>query len=276
MEELRPEDLMLDPHTRSGSTETHYDFISFKRDEGIATLTLKHPPANQLHIPMLNEIQDALSSITFQPGTRLLHIRSEINHFSAGLSPEAMREDNLFVSVDLFHRIFRTLLTMNVMTIAEVNGPAYGAGAVIALSSDFIVCGQSAKFGHPEIRYGHFTPSAAFLYSRILTRSRAAYLLLSGDAIDARTAAAWGLVTWVVPDEKLTETAEKLVRRFLSGSGPAYEFTRRALTHAMFPDWESVLHELEDLYLVQLASTDDAKEGILAWLEKRQPIWKHS
>ena len=275
MEELRPEDLAFDPHAEQSSSEHSFEFIQLEQVDGVATLTLKRPPANYLHVPMLNEILEALNSLTFQPGTRILLIRSDTKSFCAGLSPEAMKEDSLFVSVDLFHRIFRTLITMNTLSIVEVNGPAYGTGAAMALAADMIVAGQSARFGHPEIRYGHFTPAAAYLYSRTLTRTRAAYLILSGDAIEAKTAAAWGLVTWVVPDEKLRDTTDKLITRLKNLSGPALEFARRTLAKAMFPDWDEIFHELEDLYLVQLASTEDAREGIRAWLERRKPEWKH-
>ena len=279
MEDVSPEDLAMGLDAESSSAQPSqtesFQHIRLDLAGGIATLTLRRPPTNYMHPAMLEEMLRVLNDLAFNKDCRVLVFRGEGDYFSAGLSPEAMKDDLLFVTVDLFHKVLKQFFLINTVTLAVVQGPAYGAGSVLAGMADFVLAGPKAKFGHPEVKYGHFTPTAALLYGRTMSKPRAAYLLLSGDVIDARTAMAWGLATWAVPEDQLDDYAAKLADRLAGYSASVLEFGRKALMHTLFTDIDTMLQELEDLYLVQLASTEDAREGIQAWLEKRAPEWKH-
>ena len=252
------------------------DWIHKERAPGRVTLTLNRPKANYLNIAMLQQLLDEVSALAFDPQLRVLVVRSATEFFCAGLSPEVMKDETLFQACDLFHRLFRQLLQVNAAVVTVINGHAYGAGAVLACMADLAIAADTARIGHPEIRYGHFTPTAVLLYSRTLPWARAHTLLLSGEPIDAETAQNWGLIQQAVPVQQLDATAGQWVERLMKYSGPALQLTRRAMLRVLFPEHDDTLQELEDLYLVQLASTEDAREGIRAWLERRSPQWKHA
>lgn len=277
MDEVRPEDIdLLMESRKEEQPSAEYQYIRLTIEEGVATIILNSPKTNYLTPNILEELLKALNFLAFNREARVLVFRAEGEYFCAGLSPDAMNEDTLFMTVDLFHKVVRQLLMINMVTIAVVQGPAYGAGSVLAGMADFVVAAEGAKFGHPEVQYSHFTPTAALLYGRTMAKPRAMYLLLSGDVIDARTAMAWGLVTWALNGEQLGAFTDKLIHRMVQYSDAVLEFGRKALLRSIFGDIDTVLQDLEELYLVQLASTEDAREGIRAWLERRTPVWKHA
>ncbi len=270
MHEISPEDIM------EASSEQKHRFLKVEHHEGIVKLVMNRPKVNYLTNDFLNEFLDVLNTLAFQQTNRILVIESALEYFTAGLSPESLKDDSLFISLDLFHRLIRQLFQINMLVISKVKGPAYGAGAGLAFASDFVLASPKARFGHPETRYGHFTPFALALYSRLMPRARAMYLGFSGDAIDAKTAWSWGLVTAVFPDEQYEERCERFIEKFAGYSGVAMEFARKTSFRALFPDLDELIHDIEDLYLVQLGSSLDAREGIQAWLEKRAPQWQHA
>jgi cyclohexa-1,5-dienecarbonyl-CoA hydratase len=127
----------------------------------------------------------------------------------------------------------------------------------------------------PEIKLGVFPPVAAVLLPRIIGERRARELVLMGDLIDAQEAAHLGLVSYVVPSAQLEQKTQEVLARLRDLSAPALESARRAMDTARGCTFEDALSKVEDIYLNELMKTEDAREGITAFMEKRKAVWRN-
>jgi cyclohexa-1,5-dienecarbonyl-CoA hydratase len=173
-----------------------------------------------------------------------------------------------------FHGLFKKLLGCQIPIIALVRGQCLGGGMELALFSNFIFAEPSAKFGQPEIQLAVFPPVAALLLPEIVGQLRADDLVLTGRSIDAATAQAWGLVHEVA--ENGQEALEAfLQKQILPKSASSLRMANRAVRSSWYRDLGERLDEMERLYVNELMETEDANEGIGAFLEKRKPSWKN-
>ena len=176
--------------------------------------------------------------------------------------------------LEAFHDVFRRLRRLECVTLAAVRGAALGGGAELATFCDVVIAGDDATFGQPEIKLGVFPPVAAIHYPRRVGVARALGLLLGGEVVGAAEAQRLGLVDRVVPAAVLEEAVTAQVERFRALSAPVLRLTKRAVVESLGRDFEQALAEVEDLYRYQLMATEDAAEGLRAFMEKRKPIWK--
>lgn len=249
-------------------------FIQFEAAQGIARINLSRPPANVLSIEMMEEITRALESLEYQRDTKLVALTASGKYFSAGFELSEHLGDRAYLMLEGFRRIFETLGKLDKPTLAVVNGAALGAGSVLAAGCDLVLAAASAKFSHPEIKGGVFNTVGAALLPRLIGRKRAFELILSGGALTAAEAERIGLVTRVVPDERLEAETAALIQRFQESSAPVVQLTRRAIQGGLdLPLLDAIAHA-EDVYLNQLMGTEDAEEGLRAILERRRPTWK--
>lgn len=195
--------------------------------------------------------------------------------FSAGVAVEEHVPATVFQMLDSFHAIFRTLLQTAKPTIAVVNGPALGGGCELIAACDIVIASESARFGQPEIKLGVFPPIAAILLPRIIGERRARELILTGDLIDADEALRLGLVNYVVASDKLEEKTQEILAKLREHSSAALGMTRMALDIGGQNGFESALTNVENLYLHELMKTEDAEEGVRAFMEKRKPQWRN-
>jgi cyclohexa-1,5-dienecarbonyl-CoA hydratase len=172
-----------------------------------------------------------------------------------------------------FHRVFHEMGAGHAVTIAAVEGRCLGGGCELAMCCDFILAEESATFGFPEIKLGCFPPIAMVALPRMMPGHAAFDLILTGRTISAREASALGMVTRVVPDGELTQAVEALLEEMKHLSPPVLRLTRRLTRTAGFKDEERELTEIENLYMDELIRTQDAIEGVRAFLEKRAPVW---
>jgi cyclohexa-1,5-dienecarbonyl-CoA hydratase len=133
---------------------------------------------------------------------------------------------------------------------------------------------ERAKFGQPEIQVGVFPPIAALIFPRIIGRKKALELILTGETINAQEALSLGLINKVVPHENLEEELEKFCQKFLSLSGLVMSLTKKAFYAGLVDPVDRGLKAIEKIYLQELMKTQDAEEGLKAFLEKRKAIWK--
>ena len=145
---------------------------------------------------------------------------------------------------------------------------------MLAAGCDIVLACASAKFGHPEIRAGVFNTVAAVLLPRLVGRKAALDLLLGGGSLTAAEAERMGLVSRVVPDEKLDAEVAGTILRFQELSAPVLQLTRKALVETLDLPFGDALRQAEDIYLNQLMATSDAEEGLRAIMAKRKPAWK--
>jgi cyclohexa-1,5-dienecarbonyl-CoA hydratase len=252
-----------------------YRFIRTVEDAAVARITLARPPLNILTIEMMAELNDALRRVSERPGIMVLVLAAEGKAFSAGVAVEDHLGDRVKPMLEAFHQVFRSLHGLDCPTVAAVQGPALGGGAELATFCDLVIASETATLGQPEVKVGVFPPIAALHYPNRVGHSRALRLLLSGEVISAREAERIGLVDRVVPPEGLEDAVAGAVATFTDKSLVVLRLTKRAVREARGRDFESALTALEDLYGNELMRTEDALEGLRAFVEKRAPVWKH-
>ena len=252
-----------------------YQHIRLDVSDRVATLVLDREPLNVLNIEMMEEINDALTGLD-PNAVNLLVFRGEGKAFSAGVDVGEHMGGMAKKMIEVFHGMFRNMAKLNVPTIAAVHGAALGGGCELAVFCDMVVASEKAKFGQPEIQVGVYPPVAALLFPRIMGRKKAMELILSGETIKAEEAKTLGLVNEVVLHDEFEAESGKFIDKFKSMSGIVMKHTREAVLTGLADEEESVLGKIEDHYLNRLMKTDDANEGLQAFLDKRKPQWKES
>lgn len=254
-----------------------FQHIRFSIKDRVGRITMARPPLNILNIAMMREIGECLNECMAARDMVAIVFDAvpESRVFSAGVAVEEHVEETIYQMLESFHNIFRTLEQIAKPTVAVVNGAALGGGCELVAACDFCVATESARFGQPEIKLGVFPPIAAVLLPRIIGERKARELILTGELIDAGEAARLGLVNMVVPPAQLEQKTEELLVRLRELSAPALESARRAIDTGRGRSFEEALTKVEDLYLNELMKTDDAREGVNAFMEKRKPIWRN-
>ena len=254
-----------------------YQNIRFAIDHRAARITFARPPLNILNIAMMGEINDALKECASQNDlvAIVFDAAPETRAFSAGVAVEEHVEETVGEMLDSFHSIFRALERLQRPALAIVDGPALGGGCELVLGCDIVIASERARFGQPEIKLGVFPPIAAILLPRIVGEKRARELILTGDTIDAAEALRLGLVNYVMSSDDLEQKTEQVLGKLRELSAAGLGMTRAALDLGHRSGFESVLKEVETLYLNELMKTEDANEGVRAFMEKRKPEWKN-
>lgn len=250
-------------------------FIRAHYDGGVARVTLARPPLNILTIEMMEELNKALLGFSDQPGIKAFILAAEGKAFSAGVAVEDHLGDRVKPMLGAFHQVFRHLHALDCPTVAAVQGPALGGGAELATFCDLVIASETATLGQPEIKVGVFPPIAALHYPTRVGEARALQLLLSGEIIAAREAERIGLVDRVVPPEELEGAVASALAKLTDKSAVVLRLTKRAVREARGRDFEAALAALEGLYHTELMQTEDAEEGLRAFVGKRPPVWKH-
>jgi len=189
--------------------------------------------------------------------------------FCAGVEVADHLPDRAHAMLETFERTARAFLDAAPIILCAVNGPAIGGGFEIVLLSDVAVCSTRATFSLPEIELAALPPVACALLPRLVGERRALELIVGGKRLDAGTAYEWGLVMEVTQTETLAPRAHLLCERLLALSHDALRACKRATRAA---DLTSAVRT----YREDLLASDDAAEGIVAFLEKRPPVWVHT
>ena len=253
-----------------------YKHIQTELKEGVATLTLNRAPLNVLNIEMMEEINTYLESLSKEKTLKLLVIQAAGKAFSAGVDVGEHLGDLVYKMIEVFHKMFRLMDGLKVPSVSVVNGSALGGGCELAVYCDMVIATEKAKFGQPEIQVGVFPPIAALAFPRVMGRKKALELILSGDIITAQEALTLGMVNKIVPEAALAEEVSKFVEKFKKLSGMVLKLTKEATLAGLNDDMERGLRAIEKIYLDRLMKTNDAIEGLKAFLDKRKPAWKDS
>jgi cyclohexa-1,5-dienecarbonyl-CoA hydratase len=252
------------------------DLIVFQKDKGVARLVLNRSPLNVLNIAMMREINAALETLSDDEAIKVLVFEAAEGSkaFSAGVDIADHTADRVEEMIKVFHSIFRSLDRLEVPTVAVVGGAALGGGCELALFCDMVIASEGASFGQPEIQVGVFPPIAAVALPGIIGPKKALEMVLIGDRIRAAEAARLGLVNKVVPPEELRTAADEFVSKLAGLSGAVLRLTKRAVRLGSSAPFAEGLTAVEELYLGPLMATEDAHEGLAAFLERRAPVWK--
>lgn len=238
-----------------------------------ARITLAAPKANILDKAMMVGIDAALDDLVVQENLKAIVLTGEGAHFSFGASIEEHLPDRIGDTLMHLRNLLLKMAAAPAPMIAAVRGQCLGGGFELALACDLIVAEENAQFALPEIKLGVFPPAGAALLPLRMGSGRAAEMVLTGASWTANQAAAAGLVNKVFPRDLEPHMDAWLESDFLPRSAAALSFAAQASRRSLVRALEIDLPALERIYLNDLMEQPDAVEGVLAFLEKRQPHW---
>ena len=260
----------------------HYETIQFTIDTGIATLTLNRPERlNSFTQAMHREVRDALDRVQADNSVRVLLLTGAGRGFCAGqdlndraVEPGAPGVD-LGESVEKYYApLVTTLRTLPLPVICAVNGVAAGAGANLALACDIVLAARSASFIEAFCKLGLIPDTGGtWALPRLVGPARAMGLALLGDRLPAEKAEQWGLIWRCVADEDLMAEAMAMARHFATAPTKGLAYTKKAMLASSTNTLEQQL-ALEGQMMRELGYSHDYREGVAAFIEKRQPDFK--
>jgi enoyl-CoA hydratase len=251
--------------------------VNYEVRNQVAEIALDHAPVNALTEPMIDELLACFARAAADPLVRAVILRSNVpQRFCAGLNLEVIDRGtsaDLHVLVEkLYVRVCEAQFDLGKPSIAAVNGAARGGGMTLAISCDMIVAGRSATFGYPEIDVG-LIPAIHYAHlPRIAGRYRAFDLLFTGRSFGADEAAALGLVSRVVDDDQVLDQASNLAQVLAAKPPEVLKLGRAAFRRENDTDYRRSVATAVDNFCA-VASTEQAREGVKAFIEKRKPAW---
>ncbi len=250
--------------------------VLYEVGDGIATVTLNRPEKrNPLGDTTLRELRAAMEAAGDDPAVRVVIVTGAGDRaFCAGADLSGIHADATELEKHgargLFVDLFVTIERLGKPVIAAVNGHALAGGFGLALACDLVVAADTATFGTPEINVGLWPMMIMAIIGRNLPRKRAMELYMTGERISAATAHQWGVVNRVVPQAEVVGTARELAARLAGKSSLIMRLGRDAFHDVEGLDLETALRHLQS-QLTLVALSEDSKEGVLAFLEKRAP-----
>ncbi|MEW6455608.1 MAG: enoyl-CoA hydratase/isomerase family protein [Acidobacteriota bacterium] len=252
-----------------------YENIIVEKKDDVFVLTLNRPPLNILNIKMMNEINMALEEVLGWKECKILLIKGEGKAFSAGADVGEHLPEKVNEMLKTFHKMFYLLDLFEGISVSAVNGSALGGGCELALFCDMVLASEKAKFGQPEIKLGVFPPVAVALYPLVFPSRFIMDFILSGEIIDATEAEKKGLINKIISSERFYEEVDEYLKKFKSLSLSSLKITKTVIKKIIKLDFQNNLKFADEDYLTILMKTEDANEGLKAFLEKREPLWKN-
>lgn len=257
-----------------------YDTVTFAIDGAVATITMDRPEsANALNLTMAKELAELAIVCDENPQIRCVILTGVGRFFSAGGDIAGFFDAGegagaLIKEMTMhFHAAVSRFSRMDAPLVGAVNGMAAGAGFSTAASCDLVVAGESAQFLSAYTSSG-LTPdgSSTYFLPRLVGLKRAMELMITNRRLTAAEAVEWGLATMVVPDDQLMTTVNELAGRLASGPTRAFGGVKRMLHDSLSSSLETQM-EIEARNIADITRTEDAREGISAFLEKRKPAF---
>jgi enoyl-CoA hydratase len=253
------------------------EFLKIKKEEAVFIITLDNPPVNALNLQMLGEISGAIKKGNSDPEVRGIVITGAGNNaFSAGADLKMMQGFTPLDAtkiVETGHRIFFDVAGLEKPVLAAVNGLCLGGGNELAMACDIRFASDRARFGQPEVTLGLIPAwGGTQRMSRLIGEGKAKELIFSGQIINAQEALRIGLVNKIVPDGEELRAATDYVRMLAAKVSPfAVSRAKLAINKGLQTASleEAVRYELEQIQ--EIATSEDLKEGVQAFLEKRPP-----
>lgn len=255
-----------------------FETILLDKQEGVGLVTLNRPDAlNALNSTLLRELGEALlaldsdadiGSIVVTGSEKAFAAGADIKEMSALTFADVLREDMFADINNVFARVRKPV-------IAAVSGYALGGGCEIAMACDFIIAADNAKFGQPEIKLGVIPGiGGSQRLTRLVGKSKAMDMMLTGRMMDAAEAERSGLVSRVLPAEDMLDGAMDIASTIADLSAPSVSLAKEATNRALETTLaEGLLFERRAFH--SLFATEDQKEGMNAFIEKRQPQFKN-
>ena len=249
--------------------------VVVEQRDRVAWLTLNRPERrNPLGLEMMEALIDALTTLPAE--TAAVVVAGAGPAFSAGhdlaevLGSDESELEKIFARCT---ELMETISRIPQPVVARVHGVATAAGCQLVAAADLAVATESARFATPGVKIGLFCSTPMVPISRAVGRKRALEMLLTGQMIDASTALDWGLVNRVVPDEQLDSAVAELVESIIAFSPAVIALGKRTFYAQIDVDQHQAYEDTRAV-MVANAQMEDAKEGMGAFLDKRQPTWR--
>jgi enoyl-CoA hydratase/carnithine racemase len=254
-----------------------YQHLLFEREGPLAVITLNRPQRrNALSLELMQELIACMGEIGANRDIHAVILAAAGKVFCSGhdLAEMVGRDINAYRRIfDVCTELMEKLQVIPQPVVAEVQGIATAAGCQLAATCDLVIASEEASFATPGVRIGLFCTTPMVALSRAVGRKRALQMLLTGEMVDAGTAADWGLVNRVVPAAELKAETRKLAHRIADASTLTVGIGKQAFyTQIDLDQPKAYAYAKEVMSMNALAA--DAQEGISAFLEKRSPCWK--
>jgi len=256
-----------------------YETIILERKDGIATLTLNRPEKlNALNRKMAEELESAVVEIVKDRDVRALVITGAGRAFCSGADVGDLAQAAAPIETrywtQMAHRLILSLTDLEKPVIAKVNGVAVGFGCSLALSADIIIASENAQFSLIFSRIG-LIPDGGSLFHlpRLVGPAKAKELIFTAKMVDAKEAERIGLINKAVPADELDNEVNTLAKQLAEGPTVAFGIAKKIINKGLSMDLNSVL-ECEAFGQTIAGTTEDAQEGVIAFLEKRKPKFK--
>jgi 2-(1,2-epoxy-1,2-dihydrophenyl)acetyl-CoA isomerase len=260
-----------------------YEHVIFEQEGGVGRITLNRPDSlNAWTHDFGRELKRVVERDAADGAVRAVLVTGSGRGFSSGAdlksgfdpAPDDGMPDVRKELHELYHPIIAGVRRLEKPVVAAVNGPAVGIGASLALACDLVLAAESAFFGLAFVNIGLMPDGGSTLFvPAAVGKARAFQMALLGERIDSRRALEWGLVNFVHPDDRLMSEAEALTERLAAGPTRSYASSKLALNRMLFPDLDGQL-DLEAELQHALARTNDFQEGVLAFVERREPAFE--
>lgn len=253
-------------------------YLNYTVDEGVAIAGINRPPANALSRELIEEVNQLLDMVENDPDIRVVLLHGEGRFFSAGADIKEFTEfstsENFSALSTRGQDVFEKLEVFPKPIMAAVHGAALGGGLELAMSCHFRYVSETAKLGLPELQLGIIPGfGGTQRLPRYVGKAKAAEMILTSEPISGTEAVQWGLANRAIPEEKLLEEAIKTAKKIAKKSPIALKTAIEMLQFTKSASfYEGITAEAEGFGKVFI--TEDAKEGILAFIEKREPVFK--
>lgn len=242
--------------------------------EGQASIVWERPPLNVFDEDLLEQLGAACRRPDVQ-ACRVVVLQGAGKGWSAGFAVEEHLRPRVDAMLASFRRAAEAIWDLPGVTVGQVHGVCLGGGLELLMVCDLGLAARTATFGQPEIRLGVFPPLGAAFYQELLGGKRAAELLFLGSNFDASRAEAMGLINRSVPDAELPVAVALIAATLTSYRPEALRILKRTL-HRAGPDPWNRLRLAERAYVGELMASEEAEEGLHAFMEKRAPVWREA
>jgi len=251
--------------------------VEYKYDQTVARIILDDGKSNILDSIMMHELISLFESFRKMNDLKLITFEGAGANFSFGASVAEHTKDKAEEMLTTFHKMFLLIVELSIPTLAKISGHSLGGGFELPLVCNFIFADKTAKVGQPEILLGVFAPPASIMLPLKIGNAKADDLLITGRIISAEEALQIGLFNELFEDKDAMEAGVDswIQKHILAKSASSLRFTTQTARASFNYFMLKNIPAFTDIFLNELMETNDANEGINAFMEKRKPVWKN-